>query len=244
MRVIDAIKKLNACPNIKTDFLIYACLIGIVEFVSIYFTKTKPTSFPPNYIILLITSLIIAFFTASYTITTLRYYILGKEDFLPVWTKDFKTMVTIGFKYAVGMFLYLLIFCILAIICGIFFAIKSKFLFIFSSLIIAILGIIWVYFSVAIRLYYCTKLKITSVFDFKQIIKIIKANKFNYFKVFLVAILLSIPASILVNLAKINMFALILLIPYASYVAILIMVLYGAYFREIVEAEKVSISEN
>lgn len=263
MIIENAIKKLDACPNLKVDFSIYVFLMAIGAGAAFYIYTHKSSNFLLFNIVFFVVCLIIGFLMQCYTITTLRYYILGTSDFLPVWAKDFKTMIKIGFKYLLGLLVYFLgsilalkfIFMVIFRLFGSSVSASKSFITDIAIIIPAIsiiLLLIFLYYSVAILISYSIDTHIKSMFNFKQINKIVTAGKFDYFKTLFVVWILHISPyfvlPIILNIFMLFLFKYIKILIAVdciiitlcfSYISILSMAIYGQFFREMLEAEKV-----
>ena len=244
MRVVEAVKRLSACSNFKTDFMLYI----LISAISVFLLPIEPdfikTGFNFSMMPLFIIYSIVTFFLMSYVLTTLRFAILGKDEFLPVWSKDFKGIIKTGFKYAVGLLVYFLILFILGAITVGLIKIKAGIFTVLFGLFTFIACVLFAYNIIGIQMYYCTKLKLSAMFNLAQVSKMIKAGGKKYFKMLLVVYLLNLPASLFGSYALSHKWFMVIITIYSAFVGMIAMILYGGYFREILEVEKAKTAEN
>lgn len=248
MNIQEAVKLVTSNKNFKTDFSIYALLNVISVFITT-FLQNKNSIYAPFKIIALPIEIVVGLITCGFYIITLRNFILSQQEFLPRWEKDSDKMLSSGFKYTIGGLVYYLIFMIplgiLAIILGFSTGLiehsinSTQMMSLFSLIIFFTLAImIIVAFSFilpAVTLYFCTKLEISAMFNIKEAFKIIKKGGSKYIKVFILTSLLIFLAAIVNALTMKYIVLSALSIIFSAFITILTVVLYGDFFRTIIQ---------
>lgn len=241
MNIAEAAKSIVNCKNFKIDFSIFT-LLSIVFFI-LLFVLESPINQSNKYSLPIEVFLCIfyVFYLGYYTLT-IRNSILTNSNFLPMWHNDIKSIFIQGFKLTLGIIfyasligIYYLIINIMYFHTSLFFSPQMK---MFFNINIIVLFLIVLVFTPAIAISYCSNLKFSSIFNLKQIFKIIGAEKFEYFKALIFICLLSTLINIIYKLFSTNLVITIIISVISAYAAIFSAVLYGNVYRTMIERHK------
>ncbi len=242
MKVKEAVGEILQNQNWQVNISIYLLIVLSSWIVGFFVEDINALG-----AVLIITTFALAiaatFLTFGYNIATLRNYMLKRNPFLPDWIANFKEILSFSAKAYAGMFLYSLIYLALISLVPFMLSLILKspvfmILVVMYSILVIVAVLAFMYMLPAMLIYFCTNPKVRSCFNIGQANKIIEQDRKNYTKVFLRVSLWTFIASFFATLFSKIMILKLIFTAMTAFVALISSVLYGNYFRTILEEHK------